>query len=59
MVPDRGLCGLKSLPYPFASADATPLFSMAANDYLQISATRPISQEHWDSFEKKLIERSP
>src|SRR6266576_1375451 len=42
----------KSLPYPFASADATPLFLMAANDYLQISADVPFLKAHWDSFEK-------
>ena len=27
----------KSFPYEFASSDATPLFLMAANDYLEIS----------------------
>ncbi len=42
----------KSLPYPFASADATPLFLMAANDYLQISGDVAFLKEHWDSFEK-------
>ena len=42
----------KSLPYPFASADATPLFLMAANDYLQISGDAAFLKEHWDSFEK-------
>jgi len=42
----------KSLPYPFASSDATPLFLMAANDYLQISGDAAFLKEHWDSFEK-------
>ena len=42
----------KSLPYAFASADATPLFLMAANDYLQISGDEKFIKEHWESFEK-------
>jgi len=42
----------KGLPYPFASADATPLFLMAANDYLQISGDQGFLNQHWDSFEK-------
>jgi glycogen debranching enzyme len=42
----------KSLPYPFASADATPLFLMAANDYLEISGDVAFLNQHWDSFEK-------
>jgi len=42
----------KNLPYPFASADATPLFLMAANDYRQISGDTAFLKEHWDSFEK-------
>src|SRR5215475_236738 len=42
----------RSLPYPFASADATPLFLMAANDYLQVSGDQGFLNQHWDSFEK-------
>jgi hypothetical protein len=42
----------KSLPYAYASADATPLFLMAANDYLQISGDLAFINEHWESFEK-------
>jgi len=42
----------KSLPYPFASADATPLLLMAANDYLQISGDVVFLNSHWDSLEK-------
>jgi len=42
----------KSLPYPFASADATPLLLMAANDYLQISGDVAFLNSHWDSLEK-------
>ena len=42
----------KSLPYPFASADATPLLLMAANDYLQISGDVAFLKMHWDALEK-------
>jgi hypothetical protein len=42
----------KSLPYAFASADATPLFLMAGNDYVQISGDVGFTREHWDSFER-------
>jgi hypothetical protein len=42
----------KSLPYPFASADATPLFLMAANDYLKVSGDQAFLNQHWDSFDK-------
>ena len=42
----------KSLPYPFASSDATPLYLMAANDYLKISGDGAFLNAHWDSFEQ-------
>ena len=42
----------KSLPYEFASADATPLFLMAANDYFQISDDADFLKSHWDAFQK-------
>jgi glycogen debranching enzyme len=42
----------KSLPYPFASSDSTPLLLMAANDYLQISGDAAFLNVHWDSLEK-------
>jgi glycogen debranching enzyme len=42
----------KSLPYPFASSDATPLLLMAANDYLQISGDSVFLNQHWDALEK-------
>lgn len=42
----------KSLPYAFASADATPLLLMAANDYLQISGDAAFLKMHWTSVEK-------
>ena len=42
----------KSLPYVFASSDATPLLLMAANDYLQISGDTAFLKMHWTSLEK-------
>jgi len=42
----------KILPYPFASADSTPLLLMAANDYRRISGDVAFLNLHWDSFEK-------
>ena len=42
----------KSLPYAFASSDATPLFLMAANDYLQISGDTAFLNMHWNAFER-------
>jgi hypothetical protein len=47
-----GLVDWKSLPYEFASADATPLLLMAANDYLKISDDNAFIKEHWEAFEK-------
>lgn len=42
----------KSLPYPFASADATPLLLMATDDYLKISGDTSFAQQHWDGLAK-------
>ncbi len=42
----------KSLPYAFASADATPLLLMAGEDYLKISGDTQFIQAHWEAFEK-------
>lgn len=42
----------KSLPYEFASADATPLLLMAANDYLQISGDVHFLNQHWAEFQE-------
>jgi len=39
----------KSLPYMFASADATPLLLMAMNDYFQISGDVGFLKAHWAS----------
>jgi glycogen debranching enzyme len=42
----------KSLPYPFASSDATPLLLMATNDYVKISGDMAFEQTHWDALAK-------
>lgn len=42
----------KSLPYEFASADATPLLLMAVNDYLKISGDTAFVRAHWDALAK-------
>jgi glycogen debranching enzyme len=42
----------KSLPYPFASSDATPLLLMATNDYMKISGDIAFEQSHWDALAK-------
>lgn len=47
-----GLVDWKSLPYEYASADATPLLLMAANDYLQISGDADFLKQHWAEFQK-------
>jgi glycogen debranching enzyme len=40
----------KSLPYEYASADATLLFPMAMNDYLRISGDPAFIAANWDSL---------
>jgi glycogen debranching enzyme len=47
-----GLVDWKSLPYEYASADATPLLLMAANDYLETSGDLAFLAAYWDGFEK-------
>jgi glycogen debranching enzyme len=42
----------KSLPYAYASADANPLFLMAADDYLKVSGDRQFIQTNWDALER-------
>jgi glycogen debranching enzyme len=42
----------ESLPYEFASADATPLLLMAANDYLQIRGDVSFLNAHWTELQK-------
>jgi glycogen debranching enzyme len=39
-----------SLPYYYASADATPLLLMAANDYLNVSGDADFVREHWEEL---------
>lgn len=42
----------KSLPYEFASSDATPLLLMAVNDYLKISGDTAFVRTQWDALAK-------
>ncbi len=42
----------KSLPYPFASADATPLFLMATEDYLRVSGDTQFIQANWEALQR-------
>jgi hypothetical protein len=42
----------KSLPYPFASADATPLFLMASEDYLKVSGDTQFIQANWGALQQ-------
>jgi glycogen debranching enzyme len=41
-----------ALPYQWASADATPLFLMAANDYLSVSGDTAFIEHLWPSLER-------
>jgi glycogen debranching enzyme len=40
----------KSLPYEYASSDATPLLQMAVDDYLKISGDAAFVLAHWDAL---------
>jgi len=42
----------KSYPYPYASADATPLYLIAANDYVTSSGDATFAREKWESLWK-------
>lgn len=42
----------KGYPYPYASADATPLYLIAMNDYVTASGDTAFSKEKWDSLWK-------
>jgi glycogen debranching enzyme len=42
----------KDYPYPYASADATPLYLIAANDYVTESGDTSSVREKWDSLWK-------
>jgi glycogen debranching enzyme len=39
----------KDYPYPYVSADATPLFIIAMNDYVAQSGDLAFLREHWDN----------
>jgi glycogen debranching enzyme len=39
-------------PYPYASVDATPLYIIAANDYVTRSGDTAFAREKWDSLSK-------
>jgi len=40
----------QSLPYEYAAADSTPLFLMAAEDYLKTSGDADFIRAHWDAL---------
>jgi glycogen debranching enzyme len=42
----------KDYPYPYASADATPLYLIAMNDYVTASGDIAFAKEKWDSLWK-------
>ncbi len=42
----------KDYPYPYASADATPLYIIAVNDYVANSGDRDFAKEKWASLWK-------
>jgi glycogen debranching enzyme len=42
----------KDYPYPYASADATPLYIIGANDYVTASGDTAFAKEKWDSLWK-------
>jgi glycogen debranching enzyme len=42
----------KDYPYGFASADATPLYIIAMNDYVQASGDAEFAKEKWASLQK-------
>jgi glycogen debranching enzyme len=47
-----GLVDWASLPYEYASADATPLLAMAADDYLKISGDESFVASNWPGLER-------
>jgi glycogen debranching enzyme len=40
----------KSLPYEYASSDATPLLQMAVDDYVKISGDAAFARANWDAL---------
>src|SRR6516164_5192736 len=47
-----GFAWFKGYPYPYASADATPLYLIAMNDYVVESGDTAFAKENWDSLWK-------
>jgi glycogen debranching enzyme len=47
-----GLLDWKSTPYFYASADSTPLFVMAMEDYVDTSADVSFLKSHWDAVKR-------
>jgi len=45
----------KNYPYGFASADATPLFIIASQDYVRASGDAAFARENWNSFWKAYL----
>ncbi|MFN7997777.1 MAG: GH116 family glycosyl hydrolase [Bryobacteraceae bacterium] len=41
-------------PYPYASADATPLFVIAVRDYVESSGDLPFLKDNWERLNKAL-----
>jgi glycogen debranching enzyme len=42
----------KDYPYPYASADATPLYIIAMNDYVTQSGDTTFAKDKWESIQK-------
>jgi glycogen debranching enzyme len=42
----------KAYPYPYASADATPLYIIAVNDYVVESGDTAFAKEKWENLQK-------
>src|SRR5260370_1726876 len=42
----------KGYPYPYASADATPLYIIAVNDYVVESGDAAFAKEKWQSLQR-------
>jgi glycogen debranching enzyme len=42
----------KATPYFYAAADASPLFVMAMEDYLNVSDDEPFLRKHWDAVKR-------
>ncbi len=47
-----GLVNWGALPYQWAAADSTPLFLMAANDYMAVSGDRKFIESLWPNLQR-------